>query len=157
MDAGFREGDTISPYYDPMIAKLIVWGETREVALARMRAALGEFEVVGVATNIGFLGRVVGSRAFAAGDLHTGLIERNRDELFPADGATRDEVLAFDTFAELPRCSALAHDPARTPRDPHSPWHSADGWRPTATPHPFSVFRARAGNTPVRNRDTARR
>ena len=86
VDSGVREGDTISPYYDPMIAKLIVWGETREIALARMGAALGQFEVVGVATNIGFLGRIVKSRAFATGDLDTGLIERNRAELFPTTG-----------------------------------------------------------------------
>ena len=155
VDSGVREGDTISPYYDPMIAKLIVWGETREVALARMRAALGEFEVVGVTTNIGFLGRVVGSRAFAAGDLDTGLIERNRDELFPADGATGDEVLAFATYAELARCDALAKDRARTSGDPNSPWHFVDGWRQNEAPHHSFVFTEGEHHTPVTTRGNA--
>jgi 3-methylcrotonyl-CoA carboxylase alpha subunit len=140
VDSGVREGDTISPYYDPMIAKLIVWGETREVALARMGSALGQFEVVGVSTNIGFLGRIVKSRAFAGGDLDTGLIERNREELFASAGATKDEVLAFAAFAELARGEALARDRARASGDPNSPWHLMDGWRLNEVPHHSFVF-----------------
>jgi 3-methylcrotonyl-CoA carboxylase alpha subunit len=140
VDSGVREGDTINPYYDPMIAKLIVWGETREIALARMGAALGQFEVVGVATNIGFLGRIVKSRAFATGDLDTGLIERNRAELFPTPGATRDEVLAFAAFAELSDVEATARAHARVSTDPHSPWHLVDGWRMNEASHHAFVF-----------------
>ena len=140
VDSGVREGDTISPYYDPMLAKLIVWGETREVALARMSAALGEFEVVGVTTNIGFLGRIVKSRAFATGDLDTGLIERNRDELFPAAGTTKDEILAVAAFAELAQGETTARNRARTSGDPNSPWHLMDGWRMNETSHHSLVF-----------------
>ena len=140
VDSGVREGDTISPYYDPMLAKLIVWGETREVALARMSAALGEFEVVGVTTNIGFLGRIVKSRAFATGDLDTGLIERNRDELFPAAGTTKDEILAVAAFAELALGETTARNRARTSGDPNSPWHLMDGWRMNETSHHSLVF-----------------
>ena len=140
VDSGVREGDTISPYYDPMIAKLIVWGETREVALARMSAALGEFEVVGVTTNIGFLGRIVKSRAFATGDLDTGLIERNREELFPAAGTTKDEILAVAAFAELAQGETTARNRARTSGDPNSPWHLMDGWRMNETSHHSLVF-----------------
>ena len=140
VDSGVREGDTISPYYDPMLAKLIVWGETREVALARMSAALGEFEVVGVTTNIGFLGRIVKSRAFATGELDTGLIERNRDELFPAAGTTKDEILAVAAFAELALGETTARNRARTSGDPNSPWHLMDGWRMNETSHHSLVF-----------------
>jgi 3-methylcrotonyl-CoA carboxylase alpha subunit len=67
IDSGVREGDAISPFYDPMIAKLIVWGADREQALARMAQALGEFHIVGLATNIGFLKRLVEGDAFAHG------------------------------------------------------------------------------------------
>ena len=140
VDSGVREGDTISPYYDPMIAKLIVWGETREVALARISAAVGEFEVVGVTTNIGFLGRIVKSSAFATGDLDTGLIERNREELFPAAGTTKDEILAVAAFAELAHGETTARNRARASGDPNSPWHLMDGWRMNETSHHSLVF-----------------
>ncbi len=93
IDAGVEEGDTISPYYDPMIAKLIVWDETREKALARMRGALGEFRVVGVANNIGFLSRLVDSRSFTDADLDTGLIEREADSPFPRGSRTAGRCL----------------------------------------------------------------
>jgi 3-methylcrotonyl-CoA carboxylase alpha subunit len=140
VDSGVREGDVISPYYDPMIAKLIVWGDTRDAALARMAVALGAYEVVGVTTNIEFLGRIVRSRAFSSGDLDTGLIERNREELLPAPSAPRDDVLAAATFAELARCEVLARERARASDDPHSPWHLADGWRLNESSHRGLVF-----------------
>jgi 3-methylcrotonyl-CoA carboxylase alpha subunit len=140
VDSGVREGDTISPYYDPMIAKLIVWGETREVALARMAAALGEFEVVGVSTNIAFLGRVIRNRAFASGDLDTGLIERNRADLFPPENAPSDAILALATFAELSHSESSARDHARASDDPQSPWHQVDGWRLNEGSHHAFVF-----------------
>ena len=63
VDAGVREGDTISPYYDPMIAKLIVWGADRAQALARLDAALAQTHIVGLHTNVAFLRRVVRSRS----------------------------------------------------------------------------------------------
>ncbi len=71
IDAGVREGDTISPYYDPMIAKLIVWGKDRDEALARMRQALAAYHVVGLSTNVAFLQRLVKSEAFRTADLDT--------------------------------------------------------------------------------------
>ncbi len=140
IDSGVREGDAISPYYDPMIAKLIAWGETRDVALARMAAALGEFEVLGVTTNIEFLGRIVKSRAFSSGDLDTGLIERNRKELFPGPSALRDEVLATAAFAEMHRGEEVARERALISGDPNSPWHRVDSWRLNDTSHHALVF-----------------
>jgi 3-methylcrotonyl-CoA carboxylase alpha subunit len=81
-DAGVREGDTISPYYDSMVAKLIVWGADRAQALARLDAALAQTHIVGLHTNVAFLRRVVTSRSFAQADLDTALIEREREVLF---------------------------------------------------------------------------
>ena len=159
VDSGVREGDTIGPYYDPMIAKLIVWGETRHVALARMAAALGEFEVVGVATNIEFLGRIVRNHAFASGDLDTGLIERNRDDLFPVASAPRDAILALATFAELSYAEVSARERSLASGDPNSPWHQVDGWRLNEVRHHAFVFtESQAGgdqHTPVTVVNTA--
>ena len=140
IDSGVRQGDTISPYYDPMIAKLIVWGETRDVALGRLATALGEFEVVGVTTNIAFLGRIVRSAAFASADLDTGLIERNRATLFAQTDETADEVLAVAAFAELGAGEAAARAVAAASPDPYSPWHSVAGWRQNEASHHSFVF-----------------
>jgi 3-methylcrotonyl-CoA carboxylase alpha subunit len=129
VDSGVRQGDAITPHYDPMIAKLVVWGEDRAVALGRMRTALAAYEIVGVSTNIEFLARTVASKAFSSADLDTGLIERNRAELFPADAGASDEDFAAAAFAELLAEEALAAASAKASSDPYSPWDRVDGWR----------------------------
>ncbi len=80
-DSGVRAGDTISPFYDPMIAKVIVHGPTRDVALARLRRALARCEVAGTVTNLAFLGALAAHDGFRAGDVDTGLIARDIDAL----------------------------------------------------------------------------
>jgi 3-methylcrotonyl-CoA carboxylase alpha subunit len=133
IDSGVREGDAISPYYDPMIAKLIVWGADRTQALARMGQALADFHIVGLATNIAFLKRLVEGHAFASADLDTGLIERNADTLFPAAAPAPAGVLALaamalldaDRTAATRTLSAIAANAA----NPADPWTSAHGWR----------------------------
>ncbi|MBB4133110.1 acetyl/propionyl/methylcrotonyl-CoA carboxylase subunit alpha [Xanthomonas sp. 3075] len=125
IDAGVDQGDTIGPYYDPMIAKLIVWDVDRPAALARMRDALAQFHAAGVTTNSAFLARLIGTHAFATADLDTALIEREHAALFP-EAAVPDNrwwCLAAVLVAES-RPTAVA-DPA----DPFSPWQQADGWR----------------------------
>jgi 3-methylcrotonyl-CoA carboxylase alpha subunit len=82
VDAGFIAGDEVSSHYDPMIAKLIVRGETREQALQKMGSALESYEIGGPVTNIEFLKRVCASPAFIAGEVETGYINKYRDELF---------------------------------------------------------------------------
>jgi 3-methylcrotonyl-CoA carboxylase alpha subunit len=131
VDSGVEQGDEITPHYDPMIAKLIVWDENRERALARMLQALADYRIVGVTSNVGFLSRLVACPAFARADLDTGLIEREHDFLFPGDAAAeppRDAWLLV-ALAELlrDRNYGLAH--AAASGDPHSPWHLRDGWR----------------------------
>ena len=80
-DSGVRAGDAITPWYDPMIAKLVVHGETREAALGRLRAALDGTEVAGTATNLAFLSALARHEGFAAGEVDTGLIARDLDAL----------------------------------------------------------------------------
>ncbi|HHL21569.1 MAG TPA: ATP-grasp domain-containing protein [Aliiroseovarius sp.] len=80
-DSGVRKGDIITPYYDPMIAKLIVHGATRRSALRRLGAALERTEVAGLTTNLGFLSALVRHAGFAGGDVDTGLIGRDLDQL----------------------------------------------------------------------------
>ena len=120
IDSGVREGDAISPYYDPMIAKLIVWGADRDAALAAMATALRECEIAGVATNVEFLGRVVACKDFASGAVDTGLIERNRAELLPDSAPVPPAVLALAAFAQVRAEQAAVVA---------SPWDARDGWR----------------------------
>ena len=94
-DTGVEAGDTISPFYDPMIAKVIVHGPNRDVALARLRSALAGCEVAGTVTNLAFLGALAAHEGFGAGDVDTGLIARDIDALTaPVDVEPRHMVLA---------------------------------------------------------------
>ncbi|MEP7299144.1 MAG: acetyl/propionyl/methylcrotonyl-CoA carboxylase subunit alpha [Burkholderiales bacterium] len=120
VDAGVREGDSISPFYDSMIAKLIVWGVDREQALARLDAALAATHIVGLHTNVAFLRRVAASRSFATADLDTALIERERAVLFNAAPLPL-EVAAAGVVAH-----ALAAERVLEDTDP---WSRRDGWR----------------------------
>ena len=129
VDTGVEEGDEITHFYDPMIAKLIVWDEHRDAALARMRKALADYRVAGVTTNIDFLSRLVACPAFAGADLDTGLIERQKDFLFPAAQAVPRDALLVATVGELLWEQHAARQAARNSGDPWSPWHARDGWR----------------------------
>jgi 3-methylcrotonyl-CoA carboxylase alpha subunit len=129
VDTGIEEGDEITPYYDPMIAKLIVWDETRDGALARMRKALADYRIAGLTTNIDFLSRLVACPAFAKADLDTGLIERQKDFLFPAAQPVPRDALLVATVGELLWEQHAAKQAAQTSGDPWSPWHARDGWR----------------------------
>jgi 3-methylcrotonyl-CoA carboxylase alpha subunit len=139
IDSGVAAGGEITPWYDPMIAKLIVHGADRDDALARLRQALAEVEIAGVTTNVAFLRRVAGSRAFGAAELDTGLIERNRSELFAQNPVTK-EILAAAAFAELAEEERAAHERAAASGDPHSPWHRVDGWRLNEDSHHDFTF-----------------
>ncbi|MBI5718901.1 MAG: acetyl/propionyl/methylcrotonyl-CoA carboxylase subunit alpha [Burkholderiales bacterium] len=120
VDSGVGEGDAITPYYDSMVAKLIVWGETRVQALARLDAALRDTHIVGLATNVAFLRRVVASHAFAHADLDTALIERERAALFDA-APLASELAAAGVAAHVLAAEAALEGP--------DPWSRRDGWR----------------------------
>jgi 3-methylcrotonyl-CoA carboxylase alpha subunit len=129
VDAGVEQGDEITPFYDPLIAKLIVWDETRDAALARMRKALADYQVAGVTTNIAFLSRLVACPAFAEADLDTGLIERQQEVLFPEAKPVPRDALLVATVGELLREQQQAEQKAQSSGEPWSPWHLRDGWR----------------------------
>lgn len=93
LDWGFRSGSTISEAYDGMIAKLIIRGDTRERAIAKMEAVLREYEIVGVSTNVEFLKRLCQTPAFIEGDVETGFIKKWEDTLFKPRHI-RNEVFA---------------------------------------------------------------
>jgi 3-methylcrotonyl-CoA carboxylase alpha subunit len=120
VDSGVRQGDAITPYYDSMIAKLIVWGEDREQALARLDAALAATHIVGLHTNVAFLRRAAASRAFASADLDTALIERERAALFGAP------PLPMKWAAAGVLAHAQAHEAATQGADP---WSHRHGFR----------------------------
>ena len=121
IDSGVREGDTITPFYDPMIAKLIVHGATRADALARMQRALEQCEIVGPHTNVEFLHRLVTCEPFANADLDTGLIERHHDALFAPQSKPFREALAL-------ACAALIAREGGTGQGA-SPWQALAHWR----------------------------
>jgi 3-methylcrotonyl-CoA carboxylase alpha subunit len=126
VDSGVRSGDEISIYYDPLLAKLIVWDRDREAARQRLVKALGEVELIGVANNVEFLRALAGHPAFAAGDVETGFIERHGDQLFAAPTPAGEEILASAVLALL-----LAEEGhiAKALGNIRSPWNAADGWR----------------------------
>jgi 3-methylcrotonyl-CoA carboxylase alpha subunit len=152
VDTGVAAGSEISPWYDPMIAKLIVRGKDRAAALTAMRQALSEVEIAGLTTNVAFLRRLVASRAFSAAELDTGLIERNRDELFPPRRPATVEVLAAAAAAELDEEERAARVRASKSTDPHSPWNGIDGWRLNEDSHHDFVFLDGETEHPVRLR-----
>ena len=123
-DDGVREGDAISPYYDSMVAKLIVHGDTREQALARLDAALAQTHIVGLTTNVQFLRHVVRSGAFAKGQLDTALIQREADVLFKQDPVG----LAMAAAADV--AQTLVDERAGESADPFT---RTDGWRSNST------------------------
>ena len=129
VDTGVEQGDEITPYYDPMIAKLIVWGADRKQALARMRRALAQYRVVGVSNNINFLSRLVALPSFANAELDTGLIEREHGLLFPPLEVVPDEVWLVAALAELLHEQRNANAKFATAADRGSPWRALDGWR----------------------------
>ena len=121
VDAGVREGDTISPFYDSMVAKLIVHGATRAEALARMDAALAETRIVGLSTNVQFLRHVVGSPSFAQANLDTALIPREAAVVFSQDRVGLGLAVAAAV------AQTLVAERASEGADPFS---RRDGWRP---------------------------
>ena len=120
IDDGVREGDVISPFYDSMIAKLIVHGATREEALARLDAALAETQIVGLATNVQFLRGVLHTPSFSQAQLDTALIERERAVLFD------QEPLGLPLAAAASIARTLVTEAASASNDPFA---RRDGWR----------------------------
>ncbi len=124
VDSGVEQGDEVSPFYDPMVAKLIAWGENREEARQRLLAMLAETVIGGFKTNLVFLQRILAHPAFAEAQLDTGFIERHHAQLLPAPGELPE------AFWQRAASGLLDTDTVRQRADdPHSPWASRHGWR----------------------------
>ena len=129
VETGVREGDAVTPFYDPMIAKIIAWGRDRKAARLRLARALAETGILGLATNLSFLARIIGDADFAAARLDTGFIERRRAALLPpAAPAPHQAVAAAALFC------------LREPEgDASDPWARRDGWRLNAANAPRTL------------------
>jgi 3-methylcrotonyl-CoA carboxylase alpha subunit len=125
VDTGVRQGDTVTPFYDPMIAKVIVHDRDRTSAMRRMAALMGGTEVVGVTTNAALLKALCAHPAFVGGEVDTGFIERHRDSLFPGPQPAGDRTFAVATLARLVEWQ----DVAPPESDPWSPWSRQNGFR----------------------------
>ncbi len=126
VDTGVRQGDEVSVYYDPMIAKLIVWDESRERALQRLGTALAEYRIGGTVTNLDFLYNLATSRPFVDAELDTGFIERHSELIFHHRHQDLERELPLAALALL--LQRQADNPAPL-QDPHSPWQTNGGWR----------------------------
>ncbi|NNH25919.1 acetyl/propionyl/methylcrotonyl-CoA carboxylase subunit alpha [Acinetobacter terrestris] len=128
IDSGIVQGDEISTYYDPMIAKLIVWGENREAALLQMHHALGQFHVDGLGNNIAFLDRIIRCDSFKNAELDTNLIQREDEFLFKNIPSLKPELVVATALTEL-LLRFSKNKPASNPV-----WQSETLWRVNISP-----------------------
>ena len=131
LDAGVIEGDTVTIFYDPMIAKLIVWDEDRPRALARLRDALAQCAIEGPKSNIAFLERLIRHPSVVDATIDTGTLDRDLDAFMPrpAGAARVREARMAAAVATLLLEEAQTCTVATASADPTSPWAVADGWR----------------------------
>ena len=129
VDTGVLQGDDVSIFYDPMIAKLIVWDEDRDKALNRLSKALKEYRISGMTTNLDFLYNLSTCDAFREADLDTGFIEKHRDKIFHE---TEQDIASGVTlgalYLVLQRTQQAALKAANS-NDPYSPWNQTNAWR----------------------------
>ena len=127
VDTGVRQGDEVSVYYDPMIAKLIVWDESRDRALQRLASALAEYRIGGTVTNLDFLYNLATSRPFVEAELDTGFIEKHSELIF------HDRHQDLERELPLAALALLLHKQQqggpRSCLDPWSPWQASNAWR----------------------------
>jgi 3-methylcrotonyl-CoA carboxylase alpha subunit len=139
IDAGYRAGDTVSPHYDAMLAKVIAWAPTRDNAIDRLTHALSESDVRGVVTNIPFLAALVGHPAVRANAIDTGFIERELDHLTAAPKPPGALEFAAAVAAILQSEAEADTDVAK------SPWGTA-GWMPVGRRQRVFTFRQGQGS-----------
>ena len=129
IDTGVIQGDAVDVFYDPMIAKLIVWDEDRSRAIQRLGNALMDYHISGITTNIGLLHKIAEHNAFRSGLVNTGFIDQHQNDLLQQPVGTDETlacVMAFYLTQELQRTS---FEQAAESEDPHSPWNQSRNWR----------------------------
>jgi 3-methylcrotonyl-CoA carboxylase alpha subunit len=134
IDAGYRGGDAVSPYYDAMLAKVIAWAPTRQAAIERLNRGLEETDVRGIVTNIPFLSALVTHADVRANRIDTGFIERELKKLTESSGAAGDLELCAAV-------AAIVHEERKSARkEAHSPWQTF-GWMPVGQRRRVFSFR----------------
>ncbi|WIG55539.1 MAG: Methylcrotonyl-CoA carboxylase biotin-containing subunit [Rhodanobacteraceae bacterium] len=126
LDGGVAEGDTVTIFYDPMIAKLIVWDVDRPSALQRMREALAACEIAGPKSNVAFLERLVRHPSVVEHTIDTGYLDRHLDEFVAGDTQPETSTVFAAAVAALLQDE---HSSKADASDPHSPWNTSDAWR----------------------------
>ncbi|HET6554477.1 MAG TPA: biotin carboxylase N-terminal domain-containing protein [Dyella sp.] len=129
IDGGVIEGDTVTIFYDPMIAKLIVWDQDRPQALQRLRDALLASEIVGPKSNIAFLERLSRHPVVVGGRIDTGYLDRHLPEFLAGDATPAANVLFAAAVAAMMDEEQAVVASSGNGTDPHSPWARADAWR----------------------------
>lgn len=129
VDTGVVEGDDVSVYYDPMIAKLIVWDEDRDRALQRLSKALNEYRIGGMTTNVAFLKSLIDCEPFKQAELDTGFIDKHRQLIFAPSQHDNEQVCVMAAlFLTLQRLQS-SPSARQSSNDPHSPWADNSAWR----------------------------
>lgn len=123
IDTGYRNGDAVSVYYDPMMAKIIAWGATRDQAISRLLTALRHVQIAGVKHNTSFLSQLLAHPAFQAGQLNTHFIDTHYQDLFPASSIDEKPLLL------LAALRFLQNQEKNSAYDAHSPWQQLQGFR----------------------------
>ncbi len=149
VDTGVRQGDLVTPYYDPMVAKIIAWGENRPAAIARLRLALAETAILGLRSNLGFLARLAAEPDFAAGAVDTAFIERHHAALIPLHRPAPDVALAAAAISRLCVREEAIRAATQHSGDPYSPWAGNQGWRLGGVGRQDLVFRDAAEDRTV--------
>lgn len=126
VDSGVIQGDNVSIYYDPMIAKLVVWAEDRETALAKLVSSLREFHIAGLSTNIDFVAKVASHPKFQSGDVSTAFIEENEQDLMAPTEASLHTMASVGLGICLTQSKTTADKQAMS-NDPHNPFVSLQG------------------------------
>uniref|UniRef100_A0A3B5A2T1 Methylcrotonoyl-CoA carboxylase subunit alpha, mitochondrial n=1 Tax=Stegastes partitus TaxID=144197 RepID=A0A3B5A2T1_9TELE len=129
IETGVREGDEVSAHYDPMIAKLVVWGEDRSAALKKLRYCLQQYNIVGLNTNIDFLLSLSGHPEFEAGNVTTSFIPQHYADLFPAPRAPSGVTICQAALGLVLQERKHTLEFTQTSTDPFSPFGSSSGWR----------------------------
>nr|UXL88897.1 acetyl-CoA carboxylase-like 1 isoform 1 [Potamotrygon motoro] len=129
IETGVRQGDEVSVHYDPMIAKLVVWGHDRTAALNKLKYCLRQYNIVGLNTNISFLFKLAAHPEFEAGNVHTNFIPQHYDGLFPAKGATSKTALCQAALALILQERIQTNTFRALSHDPFSPFARSSGRR----------------------------
>ncbi|XP_048397986.1 methylcrotonoyl-CoA carboxylase subunit alpha, mitochondrial isoform X1 [Stegostoma tigrinum] len=129
IETGVRQGDEVSVHYDPMIAKLVVWGDDRTVALNKLKYCLHQYNIVGLNTNIDFLLNLAAHPEFEAGNVHTDFIPQHYDVLFPTKNATSKDVLCQAALALIRHERIQTNKFKAFSHDPFSPFSNSSGRR----------------------------